>query len=289
MMTMMKKILALSLALMSMSQVAYAQTAVTVTNPSYRVYENSDSEVTWAQGYVQRCRSAGGTAENVDQGTDSNGQYVDIRCNLPATASSANVNSTSETTCVDQDGMTFTVQSGETCPTYDDPATPANGTPATRGSGSTPTPTGNTTLPSTGTSGTGSTVTQSSPTSVSSGGLNYVPLEPLPSVSQYENGAPGSLVPLLSGILMLCIILGGMLAVARFSIGGVIFMTSDVAGNRAHAKSQMWASVWGLLLLICSVLILRTINPGLVNFNFVNDLSGLSGTGNYQNTGGTVI
>lgn len=105
--------------------------------------------------------------------------------------------------------------------------------------------------------------------------LQYKALEPLPGLT--ETGCPSQLIPLLSGLLLLFIVIGGMLAVARFSIGGVIFMTSDVAGNRAKAKSQMWASVWGLLLLISSVLILNTINPNILSFNIGADIAALGG------------
>ncbi|MGH7141285.1 MAG: pilin [Minisyncoccia bacterium] len=122
------------------------------------------------------------------------------------------------------------------------------------------------------------------PVTVTPTNLTYVPLEPLPNVYTDENGSASSFIPLMSGLLTLAIIIGGVLAVARFSIGGVIFMTSDVVGNRAKAKSQMWASVWGLLLLICSVLILKTINPELVNFNFVNDLNALQSSTPATNT-----
>lgn len=71
---------------------------------------------------------------------------------------------------------------------------------------------------------------------------------------------------------MLLIIIGAMLAVVRFSIGGIMYMTSDIANTRAKAKSQMWACIWGLLLLISSVLILNTINPAITKLTLFENL-----------------
>jgi hypothetical protein len=119
---------------------------------------------------------------------------------------------------------------------------------------------------------------QSDPGLVCSGGVcAYAPLEPLPGIT-ITTTSDQSLYSYINGVLLLLIIIGAMLAVARFSIGGIIFMTSDIAGKRSQAKSQMWACVWGLLLLISSVLILQTINPQLVQFNF-QDLRTLAGLG----------
>ena len=65
------------------------------------------------------------------------------------------------------------------------------------------------------------------------------------------------------------IIVGSMLAVTNFLIGVVIFRTSDVVENRQKAKAQMWACVWGMLLLVSLVLLHKTVQnqpkPPLVN------------------------
>ena len=116
----------------------------------------------------------------------------------------------------------------------------------------------------------------------------YAPLEPLPGVAVTTTSDQG-FVAYLNGIIRLLIIIGAMLAVVRFSIGGIMYMTSDIANTRAKAKSQIWACVWGLLLLISSVLILQTLNPQLVQFNFPRS-ENLGGSGQATtNTSPTTI
>ncbi len=79
--------------------------------------------------------------------------------------------------------------------------------------------------------------------------------------------SPSDFYNYLNGILMLLIIVGGMLTVARFSFAGLRYMISDNPGTQAKARSQIWACVWGLVLLISSMLILNTINPQIVSGN----------------------
>ena len=109
------------------------------------------------------------------------------------------------------------------------------------------------------------------------GNCTYTLLEPLPGSFPSQVGNDTQFYAYLNGIIMMLIILGAMLAVVRFSIGGIIYMTSDIAGNRSKAKSQMWACIWGLLLLISAVLILKTINPNLIKLTFFTNLKCLSG------------
>lgn len=98
---------------------------------------------------------------------------------------------------------------------------------------------------------------------VSAQTLQYTPLEPLsrdvatyPNIGSYLNTAFSALLTL-----------GALFAVVTFTIGGVVYMTSDAMGKKSSAVERMKASLWGLLLLAASVLILNTINPGLLNFD----------------------
>ena len=94
-------------------------------------------------------------------------------------------------------------------------------------------------------------------------GLEYTPLEPLsPGVQTYPN--IGSYLSSAFGALLT---LGALFAVVTFTIGGVVYMTTDAVGQKSGAVERMRASLWGLLLLAASVLILQTINPGLLNFD----------------------
>lgn len=116
------------------------------------------------------------------------------------------------------------------------------------------------------------------------GQCTYTPLEPLPGFpsqfapSNQDNGT--SFFKYLNAIITLLVIIGAMLAVGNFSVGGIIYMVSSVADTKKAANSRMWGSIWGLLLLISSVLILQTLNPQLVQFN----LSSLNVLGNSGST-----
>lgn len=99
------------------------------------------------------------------------------------------------------------------------------------------------------------------------GELCYTPLEPLPG-DIYESGKPGSFGSLLSGLFRILISLGGLIAVLALVIGGIAYMTSDAVNKTEWARGRIRSALWGLLILISSVLILNTINPQLRNFKF---------------------
>lgn len=92
----------------------------------------------------------------------------------------------------------------------------------------------------------------------------YVPLEPIPGVSQTGTNFSG----FLSGLFRLLFTLGGMIAVASLVYGGVTYMVSEIVSNKEWAKKQIRASLVGLAILVAAWLILYTINPQLIQFNF---------------------
>lgn len=98
--------------------------------------------------------------------------------------------------------------------------------------------------------------------------LQYTPLEPLSSPTGGQTPANlSNLGAYLNYLFPILISIGGLIGVVMFTVGGIIYMTSSVAGDKSRAIERMKASTWGLLLLIASVLILRIINPQLVVFN----------------------
>jgi hypothetical protein len=106
------------------------------------------------------------------------------------------------------------------------------------------------------------------------GTCNYTPLEPFPGL--YPTGTvctTSDFSIYINAFITLLVIIGAMLAVLKFSIGGIMHMVSEIANTRVKAKQQMWSCIWGLLLLISSVLILQTINPNLVKIRFVEPCS----------------
>lgn len=92
----------------------------------------------------------------------------------------------------------------------------------------------------------------------------------------------------LSGLV---IAFGGLLYMFG---GGVGRLLDKTAGTRAPAEAKEWikAGVLGLLLSVTSYLIILTINPGLLSFNFINlGYQALKGMGDVQttNSGATII
>ena len=100
------------------------------------------------------------------------------------------------------------------------------------------------------------------------GELCYTPLEPLPGDID-ESGKPGSFGSLLNGVFRILISLGGLVAVLSLVIGGIAYMTSDAVNKTEWARGRIRNALWGLFILITSVLLLQTINPQLLNFNFI--------------------
>lgn len=92
----------------------------------------------------------------------------------------------------------------------------------------------------------------------------YVPLEPLPFLSQVR----GTRLPdLLQALFQLLIIGGAGVAVLMITIGGIQYMTGEALHQKSEGRARIQNSVLGLILLLFIYLILRTINPQLLNFN----------------------
>jgi phosphoglycerol transferase MdoB-like AlkP superfamily enzyme len=95
---------------------------------------------------------------------------------------------------------------------------------------------------------------------------DYEPLEPLPNLN--EDGENPGIAGLLRYAFRILFTIGGVVAVFALILGGITYMVSEAVGKKDEAKKRIQAAVWGLLLLAVSVLILQTINPQLLQFNF---------------------
>ena len=112
--------------------------------------------------------------------------------------------------------------------------------------------------------------TQQAPTPASTctgpscGTIQYTPLEPIP-------GLPSSggvdFPTFLNALFKVLFSIGALLAVGRMVVGGIMYMTSEVTETKSNAKRWMTGSLYGLLLLAGSYLILYTINPALLNLS----------------------
>lgn len=101
--------------------------------------------------------------------------------------------------------------------------------------------------------------------SLGGGNLGYCPLEPIQNFT--VGTANADLPTLLKGLFRILFSLSALLAVGRLVVGGIMYMTSDVAGNKTQAKKWATSALYGLLILAGSYLILYTINPDLVRLN----------------------
>lgn len=105
----------------------------------------------------------------------------------------------------------------------------------------------------------------------------------IPFVSQAEED--GSFSGYINAFFQLGIGIGILLAVLMFVYNGVIYMTSDVVGKKAEAKSAFFNIIGGVVLILTAVLILQTINPDLVRFGLEKRLDAIQPQGGGGGTG----
>lgn len=92
----------------------------------------------------------------------------------------------------------------------------------------------------------------------------------IPFVSDVSSGS--GLAGYLNAFFKLGIGIAVILAVLLFVVNGITYMTSDAIGGKETAKNNFISIVTGLILIFGSVIILRTINPNLVDFKIFSTL-----------------
>jgi len=80
------------------------------------------------------------------------------------------------------------------------------------------------------------------------------------------------------------ITIGAILAVARIAYGGFLYMTKDSFSVKSDAKKIITDALIGLVLLLATVLILRQINPKILNLDILFPDNPSSGQENSSNT-----
>jgi hypothetical protein len=112
---------------------------------------------------------------------------------------------------------------------------------------------------------------------VSTGTDSYCMLAPLPGIGELDaNGKPTGKINVrtgvgayLNGVIRLILGLIGVLSVFMIVVGGIEYMSTVSIGEKEGAKSRIVNALMGLLLALTAYIILRTINPDLVNINIV--------------------
>ncbi len=69
----------------------------------------------------------------------------------------------------------------------------------------------------------------------------------------------------INGIIQFAIAFAGLLAVIMIIAGGIMYATTEAMSGKAGAKTMITNAIFGLLLALCSYLILKTISPSLVD------------------------
>lgn len=102
-------------------------------------------------------------------------------------------------------------------------------------------------------------------------GMGYQYLAPLPNPADNGNvqvnidpADPAALSNYLNMIIKLFIGICAVLAVIMIVIGGMQYMTTDLASSKEEGTSRIWGAVMGLVLALGSYAILYTINPNLL-------------------------
>ncbi len=96
----------------------------------------------------------------------------------------------------------------------------------------------------------------------------YDPISVIPGVE--EKGPVPPLGEYLNIIFDLAVGVAVILATLQLTYGAVLYMTSDVVGKKEESKERMRSSIFGLLLLLSTYLILYQINPEMVEFKLTS-------------------
>lgn len=105
---------------------------------------------------------------------------------------------------------------------------------------------------------------------VAAAGQEYVPLVPIPGVTY---GTEVDMETYLNVIYVLAISIAAFIAVIKIVLAGFLYIGSDVITTKEDAKKNIRSAITGLFIILAAVLILRTINPAIVNLPVLPDLS----------------
>lgn len=105
---------------------------------------------------------------------------------------------------------------------------------------------------------------------------SFVPLAPAPGGSRLGDlYGTTSLGSFLNKLFVAALSLGAILAVLRLAYAGYLYMTTDAWGTKGKAREVIGDVIIGLLLLLSIWLILRQINPKLLDLNVLKNLQPL--------------
>ena len=93
----------------------------------------------------------------------------------------------------------------------------------------------------------------------------YTPLAPLPNLENMQPMKEVSFKTYVTYVFNLLIALGAVAAVFEITWGGFEYMTTDAVSGKTDGLKRIQNAIYGLLLILCSYLILKTIDPRFVS------------------------
>ena len=96
--------------------------------------------------------------------------------------------------------------------------------------------------------------------------------EQSPFLSRLFDPNTTSLAQFFNSLFKAAIVVGALLAVLRLGYAGFVYMTTDLPGAKGNARSIISQTVLGLLLLLAVWLILKQINPDILNLDILKNV-----------------
>lgn len=112
---------------------------------------------------------------------------------------------------------------------------------------------------------------------------DFVPMANIPGIS----GTPTSLPDYINRIYMLTISIGAFIGVIKLSIAGVKYAMSDVVTDKSSAKKDIMGVFLGLAILLVPFIVLKQINPDLVNLELLRNAGKVNTSGIHPYTATT--
>ncbi|MAF59649.1 hypothetical protein CL631_02250, partial [bacterium] len=89
--------------------------------------------------------------------------------------------------------------------------------------------------------------------------------QPLVEIPGAEVGS--GLGPLFNQLFEIGLTIAAVLAVIMIAVGGFQYMTTDAVGKKSEGRERIQNAILGLILALMIFIILKTINPQLLNLN----------------------
>jgi hypothetical protein len=101
-------------------------------------------------------------------------------------------------------------------------------------------------------------------------GEGFVPLSPNLPVDT-GTGWDMTIGGLINSFFSIAVFGSATLAVVMIAFGGIEWMLSNTPMKIGNGRERVTNAIFGLVVVLSAVLILKTINPNIINFGFLSD------------------